>query len=192
MGIHSEFPRSPYAIVPPDKRWFPADEALRESSYDRLLPPLVAKIREEVGTWRAHDYAGASNTSKALLKWWFDTDHQLEQADGTLASFQYYFAQREAVESVIWLYDVRGARDKFDLMRFDASGTISTGMFDEDWTRYVIKMATGAGKTKVVSLLIAWCYFHKLYEAGSTLARNILLIAPTSSCWIACGRTSMV
>jgi type III restriction enzyme len=51
-------------------------------------------------------------------------------------------------------------------------------MFDEDWPRFVVKMATGAGKTKVLSLLMAWSYFHKLYEADSTLARNFLLIAP--------------
>ncbi|EQD62335.1 type III restriction-modification enzyme helicase subunit, partial [mine drainage metagenome] len=43
---------------------------------------------------------------------------------------------------------------------------------------FVLKMATGAGKTKVLSLLIAWCFFHKTYESDSTLARNILLIAP--------------
>ena len=79
---------------------------------------------------------------------------------------------------VIWLFDVRQARDKVDLLRFDASGAVPAGMFADDWTRYVIKMATGAGKTKVLSLLIAWSYFHKLYEPGSTLARNFLLIAP--------------
>jgi type III restriction enzyme len=113
-----------------------------------------------------------------LLAWWFDTDHLIEQADGTQSQFRYYFAQREAVETVIWLYDVRGARDKFDLLRFDASGAVSSNMFDEDWPRFVVKMATGAGKTKVLSLLIAWSYFHKLYEAGSALARNFLVIAP--------------
>jgi Type III restriction enzyme, res subunit len=107
-----------------------------------------------------------------------DTDHLIEQADGTQSQFRYYFAQREAVETVIWLYDVRGARDKFDLLRFDASGAVSSNMFDEDWPRFVVKMATGAGKTKVLSLLIAWSYFHKLYEANSELARNFLLIAP--------------
>ena len=52
------------------------------------------------------------------------------------------------------------------------------GMFDEDWTRYVMKLATGAGKTKVMSLLIAWSYFHKHYEEGSDLSTNFLLIAP--------------
>ena len=48
-------------------------------------------------------------------------------------------------------------------------------MFAEDWPRYVMKMATGAGKTKVMSLLIAWCYFHKRYETGFELSTNFLL-----------------
>ena len=52
------------------------------------------------------------------------------------------------------------------------------GMFMETWTRYVLKLATGAGKTKVMSLLIAWAYFHKLYEPDSELSTNFLLIAP--------------
>ena len=54
----------------------------------------------------------------------------------------------------------------------------SPGMFDEEWPRYVLKMATGAGKTKVLALLIAWSFFHRLYEPDSTLARNFLVIAP--------------
>lgn len=178
MALHPDFPRSPYDPLPPQVRWFPAAENLRETAYDKLLPPLVAKVREGVAAWRASGYAGASDTSRALLSWWFDNDHLIEQADGTRSEFRYYFAQREAVESVIWLYEVRQARDKFDLLRFDSSGAISLNMFDESWTRYVVKMATGAGKTKVISLLMAWSYFHKLYEPDSTLARNFLLIAP--------------
>lgn len=178
MALHPEFPKSPYSIPKPDQRWFPADEAMRSTAYEKLLPPLVAKIREEVSAWREAGYPGTSATSLALLGWWFGTEHMVEQADGSLSRFQYYFAQREAVETVIWLHDVRKARDKFDLMRFDASGAVSAGMFDEDWPRYVSKMATGAGKTKVLSLLIAWSYFHKLYESESTLSRNALLIAP--------------
>ena len=178
MALHTNFPRSPYAILPPNLRWFPAAEELRSTAYQKLLPPLVANIREGVTAWRATDYVTASATSRALLNWWFKTDHLSEQADGTLSQFRYYFAQREAVETVIWLHDVRGARDKHDLMRFDASGAVSANMFDEDWPRYVVKMATGAGKTKVLSLLIAWSYFHKLYEPHSVLARNFLVIAP--------------
>lgn len=178
MALHPNFPLSPYEVLPPEHRWFPAAEELRSTAYEKLLPPLVAKVREEVEAWRDAGYAGASATSRALLAWWFETDHLIEQADGTPSQFRYYFAQREAVETVIWLYDVRRARDKFDLLRFDASGAVSSNMFDEDWPRFVVKMATGAGKTKVLSLLMAWSYFHKLYEPDSTLARNFLLIAP--------------
>ncbi|MBU6509649.1 MAG: DEAD/DEAH box helicase family protein [Gammaproteobacteria bacterium] len=178
MALLPEFPKSPYTILDPKQRWFPADETLRASSYEKLLPPLVARIREEVTEWRASSYAGASDTSRALLRYWFEMEHLSEQADGAGVQFRYYFAQREAVETVIWLYEVRKARDKYDLMRFDASGEVSAGMFPENWTRYAIKMATGSGKTKVLSLLLAWNYFHKLYESDSTLARNFLLIAP--------------
>jgi type III restriction enzyme len=178
MALHPDFPRSAYSILPPETRWFPTAEELRATAYEKLLPPLVANIREEVTVWRTAGYAGASSTSRALLVWWFKTDHLVDQADGTQIQFRYYFAQREAVETVIWLYDVRRTRDKFDLLRFDASGTVSSNMFDEDWPRFVVKMATGAGKTKVLSLLMAWSYFHKLYEPDSTLSRNFLLIAP--------------
>jgi type III restriction enzyme len=178
MAVHPHFPTSPFAPLIPDQRWFPADEAMRDTAYDKLLSPLVAKIRQEVFSWREKGYEGASPTTVSLLRHWFDTHHLLEQANGTLSPFSYYFAQREAVETVIWLYEVRKARDKYDLLRFDASGAVSAGMFPEDWPRYVSKLATGAGKTKVLSLLIAWSFFHKLYEKDSTLSRNFLVVAP--------------
>ena len=36
-----------------------------------------------------------------------------------MTEFAYYFAQREALETIIYLYDVVGAQDKHDMMRFD-------------------------------------------------------------------------
>lgn len=178
MAIHPDFPSSPHQILDPDIRWFPADEALRESSYEKLLPPLVHKLRRKVKVWRDTGYEGASKTSLALLNWWFKHEHLLPKSDGTTAPFRYYFAQREATEKVIYLYDVAKVKDKYDLLRFDSSQAVSPGMFDEEWLRFVIKMATGTGKTKVMSLLLAWCYFHKLYEPDSELAQNFLMIAP--------------
>jgi len=178
MALHSEFPQSPFEPLNPDHRWFPADEAVRESAYETLLPPLVAKIRREVFAWRIGGYNGVSDVSRSLLDWWFDTEHLVESASHELKEFRYYFSQREAVETVIWLYEVKSARDKFHLLRFDASGAVSAVMFAEEWPRYVVKMATGAGKTKVLSLLIAWSYFHKTYVDDSHLARNFLVVAP--------------
>ena len=178
MAIHPDFPESPHEILKPEIRWFPADEVLRESSYEKLLPPLVHSIRKELETWRNKNYEGATNTSKALLTWWFCKEHIIPKANGATSEFQYYYAQREAVETIIYLTDVIKIKDKYDLMRFDSSGCVSANMFDEEWRRLVIKMATGAGKTKVLSLILAWCYFHKTYESESKLARNFLVIAP--------------
>jgi len=178
MALHPDFPNSPHAILDPEIRWFPADEALRDTSMDKLMPPLVASLRKKVKKFRGGGYVGASDTSRSLLNWWFKEPHLQPQADGTSAEFQYFFAQREALETVIYLYDVVGAKDKFDLMRFDSSGAVSAQMFDESWRRYVVKMATGSGKTKVMSLVLAWSFYHKLYEPDSELARNFLVIAP--------------
>jgi len=189
MALHKDFPDSPYAILDPEIRWFPADEHLRATSFERLLPPLVPKLRRAVKQWREQGYAGATETSRSLLNWWFNRRHLLPQAylpvfsgrgagGAGLAEFQYYFAQREALETIIYLYDVVGVQDKYDLMRFDSSGAVSASMFDETWRRFVVKMATGSGKTKVLSLVLAWSFFHKLYEPESELARNFLVIAP--------------
>jgi type III restriction enzyme len=178
MALHKNFPESPYTVLDPAIRWFPADESLRETSMDKLMPPLVPQLRRKVKEWRDSGYVAATDTSKSLLNWWFNTPHLEPQTDGTLVEFQYYFAQREALETIIYLYDVVGVQDKYDLMRFDSSGAVSTGMFDETWRRFVVKMATGAGKTKVLSLVVAWSFYHKLYEAESQLARNFLVIAP--------------
>src|ERR1035437_3245081 len=142
------------------------------------MPPLVPTLSKRVKEWRESGYVGATDTSKSLLNWWFNTPKLWPQPDGTLGDFQYYFAQREAIETIVYLYDVVGAKDKHDLMRFDATGVVSGSMFDESWRRYVIKMATGSGKTKVLSLALVWSFFHKTYEADSTLARNFLVITP--------------
>lgn len=60
MSLHPDFPKSPYAIPHPQQRWFPADEDLRSTAYEKLLPPLVAKVREAVSEWRAAAYPGAA------------------------------------------------------------------------------------------------------------------------------------
>jgi type III restriction enzyme len=178
MALHPDFPRSPHTILDPAIRWFPADETLREQGYEKLLPPLVAELRKKVQAWRLNNYEGATETTKSLLTWWFMTDHPIYSDKGQVNLFQYYFGQREAVETVIWLYEVAQAHDKYDLLRYDSSQAVSAGMFDETWTRYVVKIATGGGKTKVLSLILAWSYFHKTYETDSRLARNFLIIAP--------------
>ena len=85
MALHRDFPKSPYAVLDPALRWFPADEALRETSMEKLMPPLVPQLRKAVKEWRNNGYRGAADTSRSLLGWWFNTPHMLPQADGTMA-----------------------------------------------------------------------------------------------------------
>ncbi len=168
----------PFKILTPNERWTPSPEQFNSNAYEKLLPPLVYKIRLSVAKWRDEEYKGASDTSKSLLNFWFNQEHLIGQTNGATDRFSFFFSQREAIESIIYLYEVANAKDKYELMRFDSSQRVSAGMFDENWTRYVIKMATGAGKTKVMGLTLVWSYFHKLYEADSTLSKDFLVIAP--------------
>lgn len=176
MALQNSFPKSPFEILDPDIRWYPGDEAMAKDAH-RLVPPLVHHLRRKVKNWREQGYEGATETSKALLNFWFETEHLLPRG-GEMVPFRYYFAQREAIETIIFLNDVIKVQGKYDLMRFDSTEQLQADMFPEEWPRYVVKMATGAGKTKVLALTLVWSYFHKLYEPESNLARNFLVIAP--------------
>lgn len=169
MGLDKTFPKSPYSILHPSVRWFPGEEVANPQS---LMPPLVPKIREAVSQWRQDGYSNVSDVTKALLNHWFVNGHE--------SGFQYYFAQRESVESIIYLYEVEKIRYPSQLLNFDSSGVLVESMFDEQWVRLVAKQATGTGKTKVLSLLIVWAYFHKLYVEDSELSQNFLLLAPNT------------
>ena len=52
MALHPRFPSSPYDPLIPDNRWFQADEELRDTAYEKLIPTLVSKVRKEIHSWR--------------------------------------------------------------------------------------------------------------------------------------------
>ena len=177
MALTPNFPKSPFEILDPSLRWFPADESLRESSAEKLMPPLVSAIRLKVHEFRANNYEGASKTSKSLLNWWFKTPHPIIGTNPE-EYFNYFFSQREAIEAIIYLHDVEHVVNQNELLEFDGHGLLTPESFAETWRRYVLKLATGAGKTKVLSLALTWSFFHKMYEKDSDMARNFLIIAP--------------
>ncbi len=79
----------------------------------RLL--LVPKIREAVDAWRAGDpghdvepYAGASDVTRRLFDYWFEEDHEVS---GYPVPFRYWFCQREAIETLVWLVEIAGKKD---------------------------------------------------------------------------------
>lgn len=76
---------------------------------------LVNQIRADVDKWRDSGYkipSGISPTSLHLLQWWFDETHFFP--DGEV--MRYYFAQREAIETIIYLYEVKRLRDAAELV----------------------------------------------------------------------------
>lgn len=80
MPLHPEFPESPHQVIDPSVRWTPDSAQTQLINSGLLLPPLVQKIREDVKAWRDDNYNGASDTSKALLNWWFKELHLKEQS----------------------------------------------------------------------------------------------------------------
>jgi len=144
---------------------------------------IVRAIRAEVDAWRAGGYAGVSRTSQYLLNHWFRTEHLVETADGGSIPFRYHWAQREAIETFIYLNELRKLRSEAEMLFEFGNATlqeVSLGINPEEdrWMRGCCKVATGGGKTKVMSLAIVWSYFHSLYETGSDLAKHFVLIAP--------------
>lgn len=171
MPVPKTLSKSPFEIIEPKDRWSP-DIHSSKINLEHYRAPFVQKIREEVFRWRQFGYDGISDVSKYLLQYWFSTDHK--------DNFQYYFSQREAVESVIYLYEKVKIRNNEELLKFDSWGDITDSIITDKWLRFVLKAATGSGKTKVLSLLITWSYFHKKNIDDSTLSTNFLLIAPNT------------
>ena len=155
-------------------RLFPAYQVPQSQRPSRAA--LVPAIREVVHAWRASGYEGATVTSRTLLKHWFENDHRTSDGDEWL----YYYCQREAIETLIYLYEVVQARSLYTLAQhFDADDRIRLNPSDDRWTRYVFKMATGSGKTKVMSLAIVWSYFNARFESSSEdYSQAFALIAP--------------
>lgn len=133
----------------------------------------VNGIRARVNAWREQNYTGASATSCRLLGFWFADEHRRE--DGR--PFQFYFCQREAVETFIYLTEIEPVRELKDLLEFAEHGMmLQPG--ETKRQRLAMKMATGSGKTMAMSLCIAWSYFHALYEEDSPMTTSFLVIAP--------------
>jgi type III restriction enzyme len=137
--------------------------------------PCVPAIRNAVAAWREKKYKGVTPTTKELLNYWFLTDHRLP--DGR--SFSYYPAQREAIETLIYCYEVEKVKTRKELLEKFAFNfqELRLPPYD-DFARYCIKMATGSGKTKVMALAVVWQYFNAVRENDEEYAKTFLMIAP--------------
>ena len=92
----------------------PRHAKVSESQLSLLEPrvktaPCIPAIQAAVNDWRASNYKGVTDTTRLLLNYWFKTDHRLPNG----RAFFYFDAQRFAIETLIYLYEVAGIRRHF-------------------------------------------------------------------------------
>jgi len=134
---------------------------------------LSNRLRSAITTWRESGYQGATPTTQRLLQYWFAEDHLLFDEP-----FSYWSCQREAIETLIYVYEVLKKRNFIDLARDFGEGPIMgyDPSFDQ-YPLYAFKMATGSGKTYVMALSIVWQYFNHKYEKSEDYTSKFLMIA---------------
>src|SRR2546427_2563752 len=119
---------------------------------------VVNQLRAEVRGWREAGYSGTALVTRRLLEWWFERDEER-----TNMKKRFFFCQQEAIETVIYFYEVQKRR------KLPETGEL---------VRYALKLATGTGKTVVMALLVTWSTLHRRKVSGSSLSANFLVLVP--------------
>lgn len=134
--------------------------------------PIINEIRQHVDTWRRlpnpSQWMVTPETARLLQHWRY---HEFK-------TIRPFFCQLEALETAIWLAEVApklGPRFK----KFQAHIDGANAMANPELLRVALKLATGAGKTTVMAMLIAWQTVNAVRSPNSKqFTRGFLLIAP--------------
>lgn len=149
-----------------------ADEAgISSEEQEYNTTHIINDLRSHVEEWRNRNPEQWQVTPETarLLKHWRSHNFQKERP---------FFCQIEAVETVIWLTEVahkQGARGK----RFWAYIKNSNKQANPELLRLALKLATGAGKTAVIAMLIAWQTVNAIRRPNSKhFSRGFLIVTP--------------
>ncbi len=134
--------------------------------------PIINEMRHYVNQWRAlpnsADWQVTPETARLLHHW----------RHHSFSSVRPFFCQLEAVETAIWLAEVAptlGARGKKFLDHLANANNDA----NPELSRLALKLATGAGKTTVMAMLIAWQTINAVRHPGSNrFTRGFLVVAP--------------
>ena len=149
------------------------DEADGLSSAEQQYEPtaLISLIRQQVDRWRKlpPGSQGVTPDTARLLQHW---------RSHAFSSTRPFFCQVEAVETVIWLTEVApGLRPVGrDLRAY--LGRVNQ-VANPELLRLALKLATGAGKTMVMAMLIAWQTINAVRRPGSSrFTSGFLVVTP--------------
>ncbi len=133
--------------------------------------PIINDLRSHVDTWRAlpnpSQWMVTPETARLLQHW---RHHEF-------SGVRPFFCQLEAVETAIWLTEVapKWKAGKTFLDHLDAANEQA----NPGLSRLALKLATGAGKTMVMAMLIAWQTVNAVRRPGSKkFTRGFLVVTP--------------
>ena len=145
------------------------DVSTDQQEYD--VSRLINEIRSYVANWRRlpnpNDWNVTPTTAK-LLQYWRKYDFQ---------GIRPFFCQVEAVETIIWLTEV-APKQRAHKWIWDQLKSANKDA-NPELLRLAMKMATGAGKTTVMAMIMAWQTVNAVRSPTSKLfTRGFLLVAP--------------
>jgi type III restriction enzyme len=141
-----------------------------EQQYDPT--PIINDLRHQVDLWRKwpnpNDWHVTPETARLLQHW---RHHKF-------AGIRPFFCQIEAVETAIWLTEVAPKVGKSGKGFLEHLANANAAA-NPELMRLALKLATGAGKTTVMAMLIAWQTVNAARRPGSThFTRGFLIVAP--------------
>jgi len=166
-------------VFTPDIQGIPTKQGSQASmfevnDYSEYGTHIINLCRKEVGKWREEKYPNTTRVTKELLDFWFNNPERH-------ATKQLFFAQREAVETAIWINEVAeksNAGQHILNILHDGQQTVSYDK-DDQLPRIAYKMATGTGKTVVMGCFILYHYFNRQeYRNDTRFADYFLIVAP--------------
>ncbi|MCX5999687.1 MAG: DEAD/DEAH box helicase family protein [Chloroflexi bacterium] len=130
-----------------------------------------------VKRWRESRWEGATNVTKDLLRHWWRRDRVRRS----------FFCQMEAVETIIFLNEIRGLRrdgsrgkPRWNPDFKDADFALLVDRPDDPGyaplIRMACKMATGSGKTVVMAMLITWAFCNRARVSSDERFPNVALV----------------
>lgn len=129
---------------------------------------VVNNLRLQVKAWREKGWPGITETTRELFRWWFEYPREVEL----------WFSQREAVETLIYLFEVEGITTVSELVEKFGAYRVELPEEYNLYPRFAFRMATGAGKTLTMALFVVWSYFNYLFEDRAKYSRFFLFVAP--------------
>lgn len=130
---------------------------------------LANRVRERLKTWREQGYPGVTRTSLELIQHW--------RREGR--EFRLFFAQLEAVETIIFLNEARHDLRQGLEVPLDEPTPQQKAEGASALRRYATKMATGTGKTTVMGMVIAWSVLNKVNSrADGRFSDAVLVVCP--------------